>query len=122
MQITAKTSGNYTVLKLDGRLVLGMDLEDLRNAVRDAPGKHPKKIILNLANITYVDSCGIGELINAFKHIKNQGGRLVLTNLPKRVKILLDTAQLTKVFEVSESEQTATINPKQTMPQHQMCF
>ena len=122
MQITARTSGSYTILKLDGRLVLGMDLEDLRNAVHDVPGKHPKKIILNLANVTYVDSCGIGELINAFKHVKNCGGRLILTNLPRKIKILLDTAQLTKVFEVSESEQAAIINPSQKMPQHQMCY
>jgi len=122
MQITVRTSGNYTILKLDGRLVLGMDLEDLRNAVRNVLGEHPQKIILNLANVTYVDSCGIGELINAFKHIKNRGGHLILTSLPRKIRILLDTAQLTKVFEVSESDQAAIIAPRQKMPQHQMCY
>ena len=121
MQIATRTIGNHTILELNGRLVLGMDLEDLRSAVRDASGTHPKKIILNMANITYVDSCGIGELINAFKHVKKQGGRLVLTNLPRKVKILLDTAQLMKVFEVSESEQAAIIDPRGTIPQSQIC-
>jgi anti-sigma B factor antagonist len=121
MQIAVRTSSSYTILKLDGRLVLGMDLEDLRNAVHNVSGEHPKKIILNLANVTYVDSCGIGELINTFKHVKNRGGHLILTNLPRKIKILLDTAQLTKVFEVSESDQAAIINPRQKMPQHQMC-
>ena len=51
MQITARTSGNYTILKLDGRLVLGGALMELRNAVRDAARKHPSRIILNLANV-----------------------------------------------------------------------
>ncbi len=121
MQITVRNSGNYTILKLDGRLVLGTDLEDLRNAVRNVPGRHPKKIILNLADVTYMDSCGIGELITVFKHVKNHGGHLILTNLPRKIKILLDIAQLTKVFEVSESDQAAIINPRQKMPEHQMC-
>ena len=121
MQITARSISNCTVLELSGRLVLGIDLAELRNAVHDAVGKHTKKVILNMANITYVDSCGIGELINTFKHVKNQGGHLVLTNLPRRVKVLLDTAQLMRVFEVSDSEQAAITGPRQQMPQHQVC-
>ena len=104
MQITARTNGNGTVLELNGRLVMGRDLIELRDAVWDATGKHSKKIILNLAHVTYVDSCGVGELVNTFKHVKNQGARLVLAELPGRVRTLLDAAKLTPIFEVSESE------------------
>jgi anti-anti-sigma factor len=121
MQITARTSGNYTVLELDGKLVVGTDLLELRNAVHDATGKHPTKIILNLANVSYADSCGIGELVNTFKHVSNLGGRLILTNLPRRVRILLETAQLMKVFEVSDSEQATIVNPTQRVPLRQLC-
>jgi anti-sigma B factor antagonist len=121
MQITARTGGNSTILDLNGRLVLGGSLTELRNAVRDATGKHPEKLILNLGNVTYIDSCGIGELVTALKHVRSRGGRLVLTNLPRRVKILLDTAQLMKVFEVTDGERLSVINSKQQIPQQLCC-
>ena len=120
MQITARTNSNSTILDINGRLVMGGSLTELRNAVHDATGKQPEKLILNLANVTYVDSCGIGELITAFKHVRSRGGRLVLTNLPRRVRILLDTAQLMKVFEVADDEQLVMAKPKQQM-QQQFC-
>ena len=121
MQITVRIIGNCTILELNGRLVLGTDLIDLRNAVRDAARDNPSKIILNLARVTYVDSCGIGELISTLTHLKNSGGNLVLTDLPKRVRTLLDTAKLIPVFEVSDSEQAALTNLKQQVPLHQLC-
>ncbi len=122
MQITARTDSGCTVLGLSGQLVAGMDLAELRNAVHDATGKHPKKLILNLANVTYVDSCGVGELVNTFNYVKNQGGRLVLSNLPRRVRTLLDIAQLMKIFEVSDSEQAASVSPGQQGSQQQLCY
>lgn len=121
MQITARTNSNSTILDINGRLVMGGSLTELRNAVHDATGKQPEKLILNLANVTYVDSCGIGELITAFKHVRSRGGRLVLTNLPRRVRILLDTAQLMKVFEVADDEQLVMAKPKQQMQQQFCC-
>jgi len=119
MQITAKKWSNCTVLDLNGRLVIGVDLVELRNAVHEATGNNPMKIILNLANVTYVDVCGIDELVNTLKYIKHQGGRLLLTNLPRRVRILLDTAQLTKAFEVPNSEQSAITNFQPQVTQRQ---
>ena len=121
MQITARTNGDGTILELNGKLVFGGDLIELRDAVRDATGKQPNKIILNLANVTYVDSCGIGELVSTFKHIKNQGGRLVLMNLPERVKILLDAAKLTPIFELSDGKQAAIVDPGRQVLQRRLC-
>jgi anti-anti-sigma factor len=122
MQITARTINNGTVLELNGRLVLGGDLIDLRNAVRNAAGKHPSRIVLNLAKVTDVDFCSIGELVRAFTHIQNRGGNLVLMNLPRRIRILLDKAQLTNVFEVSDREQVAITDTKLQLPFHQLCY
>ncbi len=120
MQITTRTGCNCTVLELNGRLVLGEDQIELRNAVRDAAAQHSSKIILNLSKVTYADSCGIGELVSAFTHLKSLGGCLVLTDLPKRVRILLDRAKLTTVFEISDSEQAAMANSMQEASLHQL--
>ena len=116
MQITARTNGNGTVLELNGNLVLGGGLTELRDAVRNATSSHPEKIVLNLARVTYVDSCGIGELVNTFKHVKEQGGRLVLTKLPERVRILLDAAKLTPIFDVSDRNPAKIVHSKQQVP------
>ena len=120
MQINTRITSNHSILELNGRLVLGKDLLELRSAVRDAAGKNPIKMTLDLENVTYIDSCGIGELVSVFKYVKSQGGCLVLTNLPKRIKILLDTAQLTKVLGVSDSKQTTFMNPSQQIPLRQI--
>jgi anti-sigma B factor antagonist len=121
MQITARTTGDHTVLELNGRFILGADLLELRNAVFDAAGRHPTKILLNLADVTYADSCGIGELVNMYKHVQSRGGRLVLTNLPRRIRILLDIAKLMPVFEVSDGEQASTTNTSQPVSWHPSC-
>ena len=109
MQIDTSFIGNQSILALHGNLVLGKGLVELRSAVRDAAEKHPKKIILNLANVIYVDSCGIGELVSTYTYAKNRGASLVMTNLPKKVRILLDMAKLTQVLGVSDSDRTPNI-------------
>ena len=120
MQITASTNGNGTVLELNGRLVWGMSLVELRNAVRNAALGRPSRIALSFTNVTDVDFGSIGELINAFKHVRNQGGHLALMNLPERVRTLLDVAKLTPIFEVSDSNQAAIGNPEPPVPQRQL--
>lgn len=118
MQIDTRYIGNHSILALHGRLVLGKDLIELRNAVHDAAEKNPEKITLNLANVTYIDSCGIGELVNTFTYIRNRGTRLAMINLPQMIRILLDTAQLTKVLGIPDSEKTPNIISGQQMPLH----
>jgi anti-anti-sigma factor len=104
MQITAKTTDNCTVLELDGRLVVGKDQMELRSAVFDAAEKKSPKVILNLAKVTYVDICGIGELVNTFTHLRDRGRRLVLTNLSSKILLMLDLAKLTPIFGIPKGE------------------
>ena len=122
MQIETRTIGNHSILALHGRLVFGRDLVELRNAVRDAVGKNPAKITLNLANVTYVDSCGIGELVNTYTYTKDRGSCLALTDLPQKIRMLLDAAQLTRVLGIPESEKTQNITSGRQMPLHPLCY
>jgi len=122
VQITTRTNGNGTVLELNGRLMWGASLAELHNAVRDAALRHPSKIILNLANVTDADFGSIGELIKAYKHVKNQGGRLELMNLPDRVRILLDVAKLSPIFELSDGKQAVIVPAEQQLLQRQLCY
>ena len=116
MWITNRKNGKDSFLDISGRLVLGKDLVEFRHAVHEAAGNKPNNIILNLANVSCIDMRGIGELVATFNYINSQGGRMILTNLPKRVKILLEIAQLTKVFEIRNSEHEATINFQPHVP------
>jgi anti-anti-sigma factor len=116
MQITNRKNGKDSFLNINRRLVLGRDLVEFRNAVHDAIGNSPNNTILNLANVSRIDMRGIGELVATFNYINSKGGHMILTNLPKRVKILLEIAQLTKVFEIRNSEHEATINFQRHVP------
>ena len=76
----------------------------LRDAVREMVGKNQKKILLNLGEVSYIDSSGIGELVSGFTTVTNSGGALKLLNLNKRVKDLLQITKLYTVFDVHEDE------------------
>ncbi len=79
----------------------------IRNAVRDALQSGTKKIILNLGEITSIDSSGVGELMSAYTAVVNQGGHLKLLHLTRRIRELLAITKLLTVFEVFEDENTA---------------
>jgi anti-sigma B factor antagonist len=79
----------------------------LRDAVRDLLGKGSKQILLNLGDVTYIDSSGIGELVSAFTTVRNQGGDLKLLNLTKKVHDLLQITKLYTVFDVKDDEASA---------------
>ena len=79
----------------------------LRENIRDLVGKGNKRILLNLNNVSYIDSSGIGELVSGFTTVTNQGGVLKLLGLTKRVKDLLQITKLYTVFEVYDNEATA---------------
>jgi anti-sigma B factor antagonist len=90
-----------------GRITLGEGSSIFREALRELVAKGQKKILLNLADVSYIDSSGIGELVSGFTTVTNQGGQLKLLNLNKRVKDLLQITKLYTVFEVFEDEATA---------------
>ncbi|MBZ5494941.1 MAG: STAS domain-containing protein [Acidobacteriia bacterium] len=107
MNITMRTVGKGVILDCSGRITVGAGTTTVRNAVRDAIRGGSKKIVLNLENVEYADSSGIGELVSSFTHVQSQGGKLVLLNLPKRIRDLLIITKLMPVFEVFSEEKTA---------------
>jgi anti-sigma B factor antagonist len=96
--------GDVTVVDVAGRITLGEGSSALRDAVRDMVSKNQKKVLLNLGDVSYIDSSGIGELVSGFTTVTNSGGNLKLLNLNKRVKDLLQITKLYTVFEVHEDE------------------
>jgi anti-sigma B factor antagonist len=92
------------VIDLEGRIARGDSSVALRDTVRDLVGKGQTKILLNLAEVSYLDSPGIGELLAAFTTVANQGGQLKMLNLTKRVEGLLQITQLYAIFDVHDDE------------------
>jgi anti-sigma B factor antagonist len=99
--------GNVSVIDVAGRITLGEGSAALRETLRDMVAKNQNKILLNLADVTYIDSSGIGELVSGYTTVTNTGGQLKLLNLNKRVKDLLQITKLYTVFEVKEDEADA---------------
>jgi anti-sigma B factor antagonist len=107
MHVATRQVDGITVLDLSGRITLGEGSVTLRDSVRDLLAKGSKNILLNLGNITYIDSSGIGELVSAFTSVKNAGGELKLLNLTKKVHDLLQITKLYTVFDIKDDEAAA---------------
>ena len=93
-----------SVVDVSGRITLGEGSSAVRDVLRDLIGQGEKKILLNLSEVSYIDSSGIGELVSGYTTISNQGGTLKLVGLTKRVKDLLQITKLYTVFDVHEEE------------------
>ena len=107
MKTSIRQVDGITIVDCSGRITLGEGSVILRDAVRDLLAKNQKKILLNLGEVTYIDSSGIGELVSAFTTVRNQGGELKLLNLTKKVHDLLQITKLYTVFDVKEEETSA---------------
>jgi anti-sigma B factor antagonist len=107
MQTSTRQVGSVTVLDISGRITLGEGNVILREIVRDLAEKGQKRIVLNLGEVHYIDSSGVGELVKSHTTIRNQGGDLKLTNLNKRVNDLLQMTRLSAVFDIQKDEATA---------------
>jgi len=107
MQTAIRMAGPVTVIDVSGRITLGEGNVILREIVRDLAEKGQKAIVLNLGEVHYIDSSGVGELVKAHTTIRNQGGELKLTNLTKRVHDLLQMTRLSAVFDVQKDEASA---------------
>lgn len=107
MKISSRQVDGVSVLDCNGRITLGEGSITLRDTVRDLLSKGHKKILLNLAEVSYIDSSGIGELVSAFTTVRNQGGELKLLNLTKKVHDLLQITKLYTVFDVKDDEASA---------------
>jgi anti-sigma B factor antagonist len=107
MKASSRQVNGVTVVDMSGRITLGEGSVVLRDTVRDLVSKGEKKILLNLGNVTYIDSSGIGELVSAFTSVRNQGGELKLLNLTKKVHDLLQITKLYTVFDIKDDETAA---------------
>ena len=112
MKVSTRQVDGVTILDLSGRITLGEGSVQLRDAVRDLLSKGQKHILLNLGDVTYIDSSGIGELVSAFTTVKNQGGELKLLNLTRKVHDLLQITKLYTVFDVKDDEASAVASFK----------
>jgi len=105
--LTTRQVGDVTVIDAAGRITLGEGSSTFRDTVRDLTTNGNRKLLLNLADVSYIDSSGIGEMVSGFTSVTNQGGQLKLLNLTKRVKDLLQITKLYTVFEVFDDEAAA---------------
>lgn len=107
VKLTTRQVGDVTVIDAAGRITLGEGASQFRDTIRDLSSKGSKKILLNLGDVSYIDSSGIGEMVSGFTTVTNAGGKLKLVGLSKRVKDLLQITKLYTVFDVYDEEATA---------------
>ena len=107
VKLNTRQVGDVSVVDVAGRITLGEGSSALRDTLRDMVTKDRKKILLNLGDVSYIDSSGIGELVSGFTSVTNSGGQLKLLGLNKRVKDLLQITKLYTVFDVHEDESSA---------------
>lgn len=107
VKLNTRQVGDVTVIDAAGRITLGEGASAFRDAIRDLAAKGDKKLLLNLSDVSYIDSSGIGEMVSGFTTVTNHGGQLKLLGLSKRVKDLLQITKLYTVFEVFDDEAAA---------------
>src|SRR4026207_2119437 len=107
MQITERSIGDVMVLDLKGKITLGEGDELLKDKVNSLINQGQRKIVLNLGEVPYLDSAGLGEVVRAYTTVSREGGSLKLLNLTKRITDLLSITKLLTVFETFESENEA---------------
>ncbi|HLV02374.1 MAG TPA: STAS domain-containing protein [Acidobacteriota bacterium] len=107
MTIETRTANGVTILDIHGKITIGEGSAEIRNRVRDLLQADRKNILLNLGDVSYVDSSGIGELVSSYTTVTNQGGQLKLLNLTKKLRELLAITKLLTVFDTFDDEQEA---------------
>ena len=104
MEIAARTRGGCQILDLNGKLVLGPATIKLRDAFHEAAEKNPEKIVLNMKNVPYIDTCGLGELISCYSNAKDIGCELVLLKPRDKTMHLLILTKLETIFQIYQDE------------------
>ena len=107
LNMNERQAGDVTVLDMSGKITIGEGSVALRAAIRRLLEESKKRILLNLAGISYVDSSGIGELVSSYTAINKEGGQLKLLNLTQKIQDLLTITKLLTVFDVYDSEADA---------------
>src|SRR5579863_1191071 len=104
VELNTRQLEGVTVVDLKGRIALGQGSATVRDTVHDLLSKGMKNILLNLGDVNYIDSSGMGELVSAFAAVKKQGGELKLLNLTGKVHDLLQITKLYTVFDIKDNE------------------
>jgi anti-sigma B factor antagonist len=110
MKIDTRTIGDVCILDCSGKITLGEGTMSIRNTVKDALQGGAKKILLNFASVTYIDSAGVGELVGAFVTSSNNGAKLKLLGLTGKLREVLTITKLLTVFEVFDNETSAVLS------------
>ncbi|MCZ2156058.1 MAG: STAS domain-containing protein [Bryobacterales bacterium] len=107
LKVNVRQVGQVAVIDLGGKITLGEGSGTLRDTVAEVVAKGNKNILLNMADVTYIDSAGLGELVGSYASITNKGGQLKLVNLQNKVKDLMQITKLHTVFQVFDAEDEA---------------
>lgn len=107
MQIEERSAGDVTILELKGKMTLGEGDELLKDKINSLLQQDKKQLLLNLENVPYIDSAGLGEIVRTYTTVSRQGGKLKLLNLTKRIQDLLAITKLLTVFDTYDSEAEA---------------
>jgi len=107
MTTSTRKTGDVTIVDIKGRIALGEESAAVRDLIINLLSKGDRKILLNLAEVNYIDSSGLGGLVSAFTSVKKQGGELKLVNLTDKVDNLMEITKLYTVFDIADSEAAA---------------
>jgi anti-sigma B factor antagonist len=107
LNINVRETGNVVILDLNGRITLGETAASLRDTIRELLDGGQKNILLNLGDVSYIDSSGLGQLVGSFATVTSRGGQLKLLNLQKKLQELMQITKLITVFDTHTSEATA---------------
>lgn len=107
MTTSVRNVGDVTIVDISGRIALGDESAALRDLVTELLSKGDRKIILDLADVNYIDSSGLGTLVSSFATVKRQGGELKLVKLSDKVDDLMEVTRLYTVFDIADNEEEA---------------
>ena len=108
-KLTSRQVGEVTVVDIEGRITLGEGSSLLRDELRHLISTNRRKILINLADVTYMDSAAVGQLVAGFTTVTNQGGQLKLLKLNKHVKKILEMTKISGIFEAYDDESAAVM-------------
>lgn len=107
MPINERKRDDVTILDLKGKITIGASEEALRDSIHKTLGDGATKVVLNLKDVTTIDSSGVGELVSAYTSAMKRGAKIKLANLPPKINDILTITQLITVFDVYDSEDEA---------------
>ena len=107
LTINVRESGNVVILDLNGRITIGEETASLRNTIKQLLDSDQKNILLNLGEVSYIDSTGLGQFVGSFATVTSRGGQLKLLNLQKKLQELMQITKLITVFETYTDEAAA---------------